>query len=56
MSWPTNGSVMILNAKAENFSLSAAALVVGVPSSFSQSTGGTSKGEGKKSTTASNMA
>ena len=48
ISWPTNGSVMILNASAENFSSSAArrsvALVVFVSA---PRTGGMSTGDGR---------
>ena len=55
VSLPTKGSVMILNARAEN-----GCVVVGVPPDrsspvlgLSPSTGGTSNGDGRYSTTAS---
>ena len=48
VSVPTNGSVMILNARPENGALSSAGRLSGVsPSSFRPSTGGMSSGLGR---------
>ena len=46
-SWPTNGSVMILNASAANGSSSPGLRESGSPFSFSPLTGGMSTGDGR---------
>ena len=56
VSWPTNGSVMILNASAANGFVSSAGRSIGVSSALSIDTpwiAGMSIGDGRKSTTAS---
>src|SRR4249919_33799 len=56
VNWPTNGSVMILNASAENGASSDAGRSMIVSSALSGSMpamDGTSSGDGRKSTTAS---
>ncbi|VCQ35218.1 Uncharacterised protein [Burkholderia pseudomallei] len=55
INWPTNGSVMILNASDENFSSSEAWRSAASPLSSSPLTGGMSTGDGRKSITASSM-
>ncbi|MNY59915.1 hypothetical protein D3C86_1964120 [compost metagenome] len=47
VSWPTNGSVISLNAKAENFSPSSALRVTGASSSSVPVTSGMSTGDGR---------
>ena len=56
MRLPTYGSLAILNANAEKFSLSSALLVLLDPSSRIPVMAGLSMGEGKKSIMASNIA